>query len=117
MKQFGSTGMSNSTSKTSKPGQTAREDRWGVFLAVAAVAHGVALFGCPSIAVPPRISTQLTTVGVAAAVCIIPFVTSLALLLRYRTLSQRVIAFCSLAASLLWLALAGGFIELALKGP
>ena len=94
-----------------------REDRWGLFLAVAAVAHGVAFFGCPNIVVPPRISTQLTNVGVVVAVCTIPFITSLLLILRYRTLSQRVIAFCSLAVSLFWLLFAGGLIESALKGP
>jgi hypothetical protein len=88
-----------------------------MFLAIAAVAHGVALFGCPSIVVPPRISRQLFMVVVALAILLVPFVTSLFLLFRYRTLSERVIAWGSLAVSLVWLALAGSLVEQALKGP
>jgi hypothetical protein len=88
-----------------------------MFLAVAAASHGAAFFGCPTIAVPPRISQQLLTVGVAVVVLLIPFISGLFLLLRYHTLSERVIAYCSLAGSLFWLALGGCLIEKALRGP
>jgi hypothetical protein len=109
--------MSDTNAGISQQGQTPRTDRWRLFLLVASSAHAVALFGCPSIAVPPRISHQLVKVGIGVAVCAVPFLSSLFLLFRYRTLSERVIAFGSLAVSLVWLALAYSFIGQALRGP
>jgi Na+/melibiose symporter-like transporter len=107
-----------SVSEISTTTETAavKGENWRMFLAIAAVAHGVTLF-CPPIIVPPRITNQIPTVGVALVVLAIPFVTSLFLLFCYRTLSERVIAWGSLAVSLLWLALAGSLVEQVLKRP
>jgi hypothetical protein len=109
--------VSVSEISTSQQFVAARPECLGMFLLIAAVAHGVAFFGCPTIIVPPRISRQLLTIGEAVVVLLVPFVSSLFLLFRYRTLSERVIAWGSLAVSLFWLALAWSLIERALEGP
>ena len=96
---------------------SAKADTWGVFLTVAALSHAMAFIGSPNIVVPPRISQQLDKVEIAAVLLCIPFVCSLFLLFRYRNKSERVIAYCSLIGSLLWLVAAASLITQALKGP
>jgi hypothetical protein len=83
--------------------------RWPIFLAIAAASHAQVAFFSPDIITPPSISEQLPTVRVAALVFLVPFVVGFLLLLRYRTNSERVIAWCSLASSLFWLVV-GGFL-------
>lgn len=94
-----------------------RGDRSHIYLAVAASAHAAAFFGCPTIIVPPRISQQIPAVVAGTLGLAVPLVASLFLLLRYRTRSERVIAWCSFVGSLLWLAVAAGFVTMALRGP
>jgi hypothetical protein len=88
-----------------------------MFLGVAAASHFVAFVGWPNIVVPPRISQQLAAVEVGVVLLCIPFISSLFLLFRYRNKSERVIAYCSLAGSLVWLAAAATLVQQALKGP
>jgi hypothetical protein len=104
-------------SSASRQPTSAKADTWGVFLAVAAVSHGVAFVGSPNVVVPPRNSQQLDKVEVAAVLLCIPFVCSLFLLFCYRNRSERVIAYCSLMGSLLWLVAAASLSTQALKGP
>jgi hypothetical protein len=59
----------------------------------------------------------MLTVAMAIAICFIPPVCSLGLLVRYRTVSERVITYVSLGLSLFWLFLAGDFIMQMLKRP
>jgi len=109
--------MSNSSTDSSEHGQVVRAGRWRGFLFVATLAQVVAILGCPTIVVPPRISSQLVRVGVAIVVCATPLVASLVLLFRQRDLSERVIAWSSLAFSLFWIVFAGWLVEQALRGP
>ncbi len=88
-----------------------------MFLGVAAASHFVALVGWPNIVVPPRISQQLAKVEVGVVLFCIPFISSLFLLFRYRNKSERVIAYASLAGSLVWLAAAASLVHQALRGP
>jgi hypothetical protein len=92
-------------------------DRSVAFLAIARFSHFVGFAGSPIIVVPPRISQQLAKVEIGVAFYCLPFICSLLLFFRYRTKSERVIAYCSLAGSLLWLAAAARIVERALKGP
>ena len=104
------------TSASQQPTST-KADRWRVFLALAAGSHFVGFACVPNIIVPPRISQQLGKIEIGAAFLCIPFICSLLLLFRYRTRSERVIAYCSLAGSLLWLAIAASLVAQALRGP
>jgi len=82
--------------------------RWRSFLFVAAGAHGIALLGCPMM-------DSREPLVVTVIICLIPILSSLFLVFRYRTVSERIIAYCSLVASLFWLAVAAGSIQHALK--
>jgi hypothetical protein len=104
------------TNSSQQPALT-RTDRWGLFLTLAAVSHIVGFAGSPNIVVPPRISQQLAQVEVGVALLCLPFICSLFLVFHRRTKSERVIAYCSLAGSLLWLAAATSLVEQALRGP
>jgi hypothetical protein len=99
------------------PTPPAKSDRWHLFLFLATIVHVAVLFGCPNITVPPRISQQLVKVTETVCFLLLPFICSLFLLFRYRTLSERVISYGSLLVSLLWLWLAVSLISGALKGP
>jgi hypothetical protein len=96
---------------------TTRTDRWGLFLSIAAVIHFVGFVGAPNIVVPPKISQQLGKVLLGVASLFIPFIGSLFLLFLCRSKSERVISYGSLAASLLWLAVAEDLVERVLRGP
>jgi hypothetical protein len=104
------------TSKSPQPAST-KADRWSVFLAIAAASHFLGFAGSPNIVVPPRITQQLGKIELGVAFLCIPFICSLLLLFRYRTKSERVIAYCSFAGSLLWLAVAASLVTQALRGP
>lgn len=109
--------MTTIETASSEHSQGPRRDRLGLFLAVLGAAHAIAFFGCPSIIVPPRISQQVLTVLLAVGICSLPPSCSLCLLLRGRTLLERVVAFGSLVVSVFWLLLAWDFIQQLLKGP
>jgi hypothetical protein len=94
-----------------------RADRWQLFLAFALVAQATTFFCCPNIVVPPRVSSQLPTIEWAIGICVIPFATSLFLVICNRHGSERVIAYGSLAASLFWLGFAVTLVRTAIIGP
>ena len=95
--------MTDSAVTTSENSASNRR-RWRAFLVLSGVIHIAVLVGCPSIYVPPRISQQIPKVVEAEVILVIPFIWSVYMLFRYRTLEERVIAYLSLAASLFWLA-------------
>ena len=89
---------------------TRKANRWKMFLVISCLIHFAVLVGCPSISVPPRLSQQLPTVVEGEVILVIPFVWSVYVLFRYRTLEERVVGYLSLAGSLFWLALGAGIL-------
>lgn len=87
--------------------------RWRSFLLIAGGTHGIALLGCPMMDTPHTIPKQ--PLLVTLVICLVPIVSSLFLLFRYRTVPERIIAYCSLVVSLFWLVVAGGSIQHAVK--
>jgi hypothetical protein len=87
--------------------------RWRSFLLVAGGAQAIALFGCPMMDTPHSIPRQ--PVFVTVVICLVPILSSLFLLFRYRTVAERIIAYCSLVASLFWLAVGAASIQHAVK--
>jgi uncharacterized membrane protein len=79
--------------------------------------QGMAFAGCTLVVMPPRIPNQLLRVGVVLVACVTPLVASLFLLLRQRRLSERILAYLSLALSPFWLVFAGWVVAQALRGP
>ena len=81
-----------------------KANRWKTFLVISGIIHIAVLVGCPSIYVPPRLSHQLPKIVEAEVILVIPFIWSVYLLFRFRTLEERVVGYLSLAVSLFWLA-------------
>jgi len=75
-----------------------------MLLIFSGVIHIAVLVSCPSIYVPPRLTQQIPKVVLTEMILVIPFIWSVFLLFRYRTLEERVIGYLSLAVSLFWLA-------------
>jgi hypothetical protein len=95
--------MTDST--TIKPEKIAsKENRWKIFLILTGMVHIAVFVGCPNFVVPPRVSQQIPKVVEAEVILLIPFIWSMYLLFRYRTLEERVVGWLSLGVSLLWLA-------------
>jgi hypothetical protein len=68
--------------------------------------HFAVLVLCPNLAVPPRLSKQVLMIAASLGLNVLPFGWSIGLLLGYRTLPERIVAYVSLVASFFWLALA-----------
>jgi hypothetical protein len=98
--------MTDPATITTQQPATRKVDRWWIFLGVPGAIHCAVLVGCPNITVPPKLSQQLFTVGVAEFVLLLPFIWSVFVLFCYRTISERVIGYLSLSVSLFWLAIA-----------
>jgi hypothetical protein len=91
-------------------GMPLKVDRSPMFLTIAMATNGVALFNQPSTIDPTR--NALLFVGVCLLGYLTPFVASLFLLLRHRTLSELTVAYFSLVCSIIWLVLGADVIGL-----
>lgn len=89
-------------------------------IAVVVVSHiSALLFGTPSFVVPIRlaISQQLVSlqaVWIGAFISAVPFLCATALIFFCRTHRERILVYCSLAFSLVWLVQAERLVEAAL---
>jgi hypothetical protein len=62
--------------------------RWMLFLIISGALHLSVLLGCPNFVVPPRMSQQLPKLVSAEIMFAIPFIWSVFLLFRYRTVEE-----------------------------
>jgi len=114
---FGNAAMNTSEAHAHQSKTAPKADTWVLFLVIVAVIHGAALIVCSMIRVPPRISQQLAKVTVSVCLLLLPFICSLCLLFRYRSLSERAISYGSLLISLFWIGVAVSLVSQLLKGP
>ena len=75
-------------------------------LLAASVAVHVSMLFCPVVTVPPRGAEHRRLVMTVVVFLMMPLIWSLFLLFRYRAPKERMVAFCSLAGSLYWAAVA-----------
>jgi hypothetical protein len=101
--------MTNSTTIRSEM-IASNANRWRLFLVISGIIHIAVLVGCPSIYVPPKPTQQLPKIVEAEVILVIPFIWSVYLLFRYRTLEERVVGYLSLTTSLFWLAIGASIL-------
>jgi hypothetical protein len=80
-----------------------KEDRWIGFLAGTVAMQLVVFLFSPRFALQPRPVGYWLLVGISLFLLFLPFGWSIFLLFIYRSLPERIVAYVSLAASVLWL--------------